>query len=213
MTYRHPPAARFRFVSSARGRIMPGGLSMRSPYGLQIIESCVTCPHKEDRLFCNLRSGGPSTPFGNYRIGHLSQGRDAVCRRTAFPRRVHSLHRPREAFHIFRGRQDADPAHFRAGRSAGIAGHDFRPPVRSHRGCHRAHAGQFHQPHRFSEFPARSWRSGAARGAGTQRNVPVRVCGNAHDRPLAFRRRKAGALSSGLERESPAGKWSPSNSI
>jgi CRP/FNR family cyclic AMP-dependent transcriptional regulator len=27
---------------------------MRSPYGLQIIESCVTCPHREDRLFCNL---------------------------------------------------------------------------------------------------------------------------------------------------------------
>jgi CRP/FNR family transcriptional regulator, cyclic AMP receptor protein len=27
---------------------------MRSPYGLQIIESCVTCPHKQDRLFCNL---------------------------------------------------------------------------------------------------------------------------------------------------------------
>jgi CRP/FNR family transcriptional regulator, cyclic AMP receptor protein len=27
---------------------------MRSPYGLQIVESCVTCPHREDRLFCNL---------------------------------------------------------------------------------------------------------------------------------------------------------------
>ena len=47
-------AARFRFVSRARGRIMPGGSSMRSPYGLQIIESCLTCPHKQDRLFCNL---------------------------------------------------------------------------------------------------------------------------------------------------------------
>ncbi len=47
-------AARFRFVSSARGRIIPGGSSMRSPYGLQIIESCLTCPHKQDRLFCNL---------------------------------------------------------------------------------------------------------------------------------------------------------------
>ena len=28
--------------------------SMRAPYGLEIIESCVTCPHREDRLFCNL---------------------------------------------------------------------------------------------------------------------------------------------------------------
>jgi CRP/FNR family transcriptional regulator, cyclic AMP receptor protein len=27
---------------------------MRAPYGLQIVESCVTCPHKQDRLFCDL---------------------------------------------------------------------------------------------------------------------------------------------------------------
>jgi len=27
---------------------------MRAPYGLQIIESCVAYPHKEDRLFCDL---------------------------------------------------------------------------------------------------------------------------------------------------------------
>ena len=26
----------------------------RAPYGLKIIESCITCPHREDRLFCNL---------------------------------------------------------------------------------------------------------------------------------------------------------------
>jgi CRP/FNR family cyclic AMP-dependent transcriptional regulator len=29
---------------------------MRAPYGLEIIENCVTCPHREDRLFCNLSS-------------------------------------------------------------------------------------------------------------------------------------------------------------
>jgi CRP/FNR family cyclic AMP-dependent transcriptional regulator len=45
---------RFRFVSRGRGRIVAGSNPMRSPYGLQIIESCVTCPHKQDRLFCNL---------------------------------------------------------------------------------------------------------------------------------------------------------------
>jgi len=33
---------------------MPLGDAMRSPYGLQIIENCVTCPYKESRLFCNL---------------------------------------------------------------------------------------------------------------------------------------------------------------
>jgi len=27
---------------------------MRAPYGLEIIESCMSCPHREDRLFCNL---------------------------------------------------------------------------------------------------------------------------------------------------------------
>jgi len=29
---------------------------MRTPYGLEIIESCLSCPHREDRLFCNLPS-------------------------------------------------------------------------------------------------------------------------------------------------------------
>jgi CRP/FNR family transcriptional regulator, cyclic AMP receptor protein len=44
----------FRIVPRAKGgRIWPG-LSMRAPYGLEIIENCVTCPHREDRLFCNL---------------------------------------------------------------------------------------------------------------------------------------------------------------
>jgi len=27
---------------------------MRAPYGLEIVESCLSCPHREDRLFCNL---------------------------------------------------------------------------------------------------------------------------------------------------------------
>lgn len=27
---------------------------MRAPYGLEIIENCMSCPHREDRLFCNL---------------------------------------------------------------------------------------------------------------------------------------------------------------
>jgi len=33
---------------------MATSVSTRSPYGLQIVENCVTCPHKELRLFCNL---------------------------------------------------------------------------------------------------------------------------------------------------------------
>jgi CRP/FNR family transcriptional regulator, cyclic AMP receptor protein len=44
----------FRFVSQPGGRILPSSEPMRAPYGLQIVESCLSCPHREDRLFCNL---------------------------------------------------------------------------------------------------------------------------------------------------------------
>src|SRR6202051_1982650 len=44
----------FRFVSRREGGILQGGDTMRAPYGLEIIESCLSCPHREDRLFCNL---------------------------------------------------------------------------------------------------------------------------------------------------------------
>jgi CRP/FNR family cyclic AMP-dependent transcriptional regulator len=44
----------FRFVARTKGGILRGGEAMRAPYGLEIIESCLSCPHREDRLFCNL---------------------------------------------------------------------------------------------------------------------------------------------------------------
>src|ERR1700688_2194838 len=44
----------FRFVSRREGVILRGRELMRAPYGLEIIESCLSCPHREDRLFCNL---------------------------------------------------------------------------------------------------------------------------------------------------------------
>jgi CRP/FNR family transcriptional regulator, cyclic AMP receptor protein len=44
----------FRIVPRGKGSRMCVDPSMRAPYGLEIIESCVTCPHHEDRLFCNL---------------------------------------------------------------------------------------------------------------------------------------------------------------
>jgi len=31
---------------------------MRAPYGLEIIESCLSCPHREERLFCDLSPAG-----------------------------------------------------------------------------------------------------------------------------------------------------------
>ena len=44
----------FHFVARREGGILQGGDTMRAPYGLEIIESCLSCPHREDRLFCNL---------------------------------------------------------------------------------------------------------------------------------------------------------------
>src|ERR1700747_336157 len=47
-----------RVVSRIRGGILRGGDLMRAPYGLEIIENCLACPHREDRLFCNLPPAG-----------------------------------------------------------------------------------------------------------------------------------------------------------
>jgi CRP/FNR family transcriptional regulator, cyclic AMP receptor protein len=44
----------FRFVSRKQGGVLRSRESTPSPYGLDIIESCLACPHREDRLFCNL---------------------------------------------------------------------------------------------------------------------------------------------------------------
>lgn len=45
---------RFWFVPKDKGGIIRRGSTMRAPYGLEIIESCFNCPHREERLFCNL---------------------------------------------------------------------------------------------------------------------------------------------------------------
>jgi CRP/FNR family transcriptional regulator, cyclic AMP receptor protein len=41
-------------VSSPEKRLAQAGISVRAPYGLEIIESCVECPQRNERLFCNL---------------------------------------------------------------------------------------------------------------------------------------------------------------
>lgn len=45
---------RFWFVPKDKAGIIRRGSTMRAPYGLEIIESCFNCPHREERLFCNL---------------------------------------------------------------------------------------------------------------------------------------------------------------
>jgi CRP/FNR family cyclic AMP-dependent transcriptional regulator len=44
----------FKIVPSRNGSTIRASAFMRAPYGLEIIENCVTCPHREDRLFCHL---------------------------------------------------------------------------------------------------------------------------------------------------------------
>src|SRR6516162_2092065 len=43
----------FWYTQRHEKAIIPGK-PMRAPYGLEIIESCMNCPHREERLFCNL---------------------------------------------------------------------------------------------------------------------------------------------------------------
>src|SRR3974390_2113334 len=48
------PANRFQFMTKMDGGLLQDGSPMRTPYGLEIIENCLVCPHREERLFCNL---------------------------------------------------------------------------------------------------------------------------------------------------------------
>jgi CRP/FNR family cyclic AMP-dependent transcriptional regulator len=45
---------RFQFVTKAENGALQDGAVSRTPYGLEIIENCLSCPHREERLFCNL---------------------------------------------------------------------------------------------------------------------------------------------------------------
>jgi CRP/FNR family transcriptional regulator, cyclic AMP receptor protein len=47
-------AYRVRVVPKKKGRIMQRGAIMKTPYGLQVIESCLTCPLIKERIFCDL---------------------------------------------------------------------------------------------------------------------------------------------------------------
>jgi CRP/FNR family transcriptional regulator len=44
----------FQVVANTKARIMRAEALMRAPYGLEIIESCISCPYRQERLFCDL---------------------------------------------------------------------------------------------------------------------------------------------------------------
>ena len=45
---------RFQFVTKLENGALADNSGTRTPYGLEIIENCLSCPHREERLFCNL---------------------------------------------------------------------------------------------------------------------------------------------------------------
>jgi CRP/FNR family cyclic AMP-dependent transcriptional regulator len=47
-------AYRVRFIPRKKRRIMLPSDAMKTPYGLQVIESCLTCPLVKERIFCDL---------------------------------------------------------------------------------------------------------------------------------------------------------------
>src|SRR6266704_4739472 len=47
-------AYRVRVIPKKKRRIMQRDIAMKTPYGLQVIESCLTCPLVKERIFCDL---------------------------------------------------------------------------------------------------------------------------------------------------------------
>src|ERR1700736_5639366 len=77
-----------------RRRIIQLPNSMKTPYGLRVIESCLTCPMKKDRLFCDLSSRG-------------LEGLDAISSSATYPKGAILFvegQEPRGAFIICNGR-------------------------------------------------------------------------------------------------------------
>lgn len=48
----------FKIVPHGKESRIAATYAMRAPYGLEIIKNSATCPHREDRLFCNLSPAG-----------------------------------------------------------------------------------------------------------------------------------------------------------
>ncbi len=47
-------AYRVRVMPKKKRRIIRPAETMKTPYGLQVIESCLSCPLRQDRIFCDL---------------------------------------------------------------------------------------------------------------------------------------------------------------
>lgn len=72
--------------------------STRAPYGLEIIENCFTCPHREDRLFCNLPAAAVQHLATITSAASYPKGATLFVEGQGAPRRFHPVRRTREAF-------------------------------------------------------------------------------------------------------------------
>lgn len=91
----------FRFVSRSEGSKLRDARVRRAPYGLEIIESCLSCPQREDRLFCNL------PPAAVQELASITSGvayprGDSGCRGPITAWCFHLMYRPSQALHFVR---------------------------------------------------------------------------------------------------------------
>ena len=83
-------------------------VEMNTPYGLEIIESCVLCNHKAERAFCSLSPAAlGSLSAGSHQSTHPG-GRGAVCGGAKATWRLYLVHWPGETFDHFAGRKSPD---------------------------------------------------------------------------------------------------------
>jgi hypothetical protein len=96
----------FRFVSRSPGGVLRDGEVMRAPYGLEIIENCLSCPHRQDRLFCNLSLPAVESLSAITSAAVYPKGVTLFVEGAIPTRCFRVMQRQSEALDLFRGRKN-----------------------------------------------------------------------------------------------------------
>ncbi len=96
----HRRQDRLQFAAKLEHGTFSGRAAKPTPYGLQIVETCVSCPHREDRFFCNLPETSVTVLSAITSAAFYPKRRDIVCRRPTIARHFHCLQRTGEGFNI-----------------------------------------------------------------------------------------------------------------
>src|SRR5256885_1984716 len=107
-------------------RAVNKGMTMKTPYGLEIIENCLSCKLRRKNWFCGL---SPDVLKSFSAASHLSTypgGGNLVCRGAVATGRIRALLRKGEAFHHFARRQSPHTENGRARRGARLKRGNFR---------------------------------------------------------------------------------------